>query len=163
MSLSLARCDNASGGSSPTPGCVIAIGPGKVVYSQATNPELVNHIAWAHASGLPGNSVDRPIHRTSLTTVINANRAASCGGAPSIAGKQCDEYPFASTYEGAASGGPVRSFSGCSFPEGFISSPSGYSHCMINASQNMSGGAILGNIYRQQRILDGDPFYVDFV
>lgn len=161
-SMAQARCDNASGGSAPTPGCVIPIGPGKVIYAQATNPELVNHINWAHASGLPGSSVNNPIHRTTLSSRINANRAASCGSAPSIAGKQCDEYPFASTFEGAASGGPVRSFSGCSFPEGFITSTTGYSHCMINSSQNLSGGAILGNTYRQQRILDADPFSVGF-
>lgn len=39
----------------------------------------------------------------------------------------------------------------------------GFSRCMINASQNMSGGTILGNTYHQQRILEADPFYVRLV
>ena len=98
--------------------------------------------------------------RTTLTSVISANRAVSCGSAPSISGLSRDEFPFASSYEGAASGGTARSFPGCTFTDPASTGPVGFSRCMVAASQNSSAGAILGNIYRMQRILEADPFYV---
>lgn len=154
------RCDNASGGSAPVAGCAVYYAPGQVIYNSFNNPALVNHISQAHASGLAGGSVYDPIHRTTVASVIAANRAAACGGVPSIQGLSCDEYPFASSYEGAASGGTVRSFPGCVFLDPAGSGPDGFSRCMIPASENSSGGAILGNTYRQQRILDSDPYFV---
>jgi hypothetical protein len=154
------RCDNAAGGSSPTPGCAVYYVPGVVTYSSATHPTFASHVAQALASGLPGGSMADPLHRTTVTSVINANRSASCGSAPSISGLSCDEYPFASSYEGAASGGSARSFPGCNFTDPAATGPNGFSRCMITASENSSAGAILGNIYRQQRILEADPFYV---
>lgn len=156
------RCDNAAGGSSPAPGCAVYYAPGAVTYSSSTHPSLTNHISQAVASGLPGGSVFDPIHRTNINSIITANRTAACGSAPTITGLQCDEYPFASTYEGASFGGTPRSFPGCSLPDPVATGP-GFSRCMINASQNMSGGTILGNTYRQQRILEADPFYVRLV
>lgn len=57
-------------------------------------------------------------------------------------GQQCDEYPFASTYQGASNG------------------PSSYSAKPITASDNMSGGGQLV-FYNFDRILDQyDYFYV---
>lgn len=154
------RCDNAAGGSSPAAGCAVYYAPGEITYGSGSNPDLVAHISQAHASGLPGGSIYDPIHRTTVQSVITANRATSCTGAPAVVGFTCDEYPFASSYEGAASGGTARSFPGCFFSDPAGIGPVGFSRCMIPASQNSSGGAILGNTYRQQRILDADPFFV---
>jgi hypothetical protein len=154
------RCDNAAGGSSPTAGCAVHYAPGAVTYSAATNPTVVNHISQALASGLPGGSVLDPLHRTTVASVIALNRSTSCGSAVTIPGYSCDEFPFASSYEGAASGGTARSFPGCTFADPAATGPIGFSRCMVIASENSSAGAILGNIYRQQRILEADPFYV---
>ena len=154
------RCDNAAGGSAPSAGCAVYYAPGRVAFSSASNPTLVAHLSQAIGSGLPGGSVLDPLHRTQVQSVINLNRSIACGGVSGPAGTTCDEYPFASSYEGAASGGSARSFPGCSLSDPPATGPVGYSRCMVVAGQNSSGGAILGNTYRQQRILDGDPFYV---
>jgi hypothetical protein len=154
------RCDNAAGGSSPTAGCAVYYAPGQVTYSSSSNPSLVSHLAQAIGSGLPGGSVYDPLHRTQVQSVINLNRSIACGGVPAQTGLSCDEYPFASSYEGAAAGGSARSFPGCGLSDPAGTGPVGYSRCMVVAGQNSSAGAILGNTYRQQRILDGDPFIV---
>lgn len=95
-----------------------------------------------------------------MQSLITQNRNIACGNPPSLPGLSCDEYPFASSYEGAAAGGTARSFPGCGFNDPSATGPVGYSRCMVVAGQNSSAGAILGNTYRQQRILDGDPFYI---
>jgi hypothetical protein len=53
----------------------------------------------------------------------------------------CDEYPFASTYEGAGSGGD-------------------FSVRGISRSDNRLAGTRLGDWYNTFRILDRQPFYV---
>ncbi|GLW11757.1 hypothetical protein Misp01_68850 [Microtetraspora sp. NBRC 13810] len=92
------------------------------------------------------------------------NRTTACPQSlPRPTGKSCDEYPFASSNQGASlSGGPGRTFGYCEvapLPQG-VTGPTGYSSCMINASQNSGGGTWLGTVYRQNRILQNDPFYV---
>ncbi|GHD80231.1 hypothetical protein GCM10010317_101950 [Streptomyces mirabilis] len=57
-------------------------------------------------------------------------------------GKQCDEYPFASTWQGASSGGGQ------------------FSWRMINATQNEDGGRALKNFYGYNRIIEKDKFLV---
>jgi len=54
----------------------------------------------------------------------------------------CDEYPFASTEEGAA---PNRPFS----------------VKRIDAKDNQRAGARLGNFFTSQRVIEGDTFYVN--
>ncbi|MET8759467.1 NucA/NucB deoxyribonuclease domain-containing protein [Lentzea sp. NPDC004782] len=56
----------------------------------------------------------------------------------------CDEYPFASTYQGGTSGGPV-------------------SGRLIDAKVNREGGIQLNNWYGWDRILDGDQFWVQLL
>lgn len=58
--------------------------------------------------------------------------------------QQCDEYPFQSTYQGAASGGPS------------IAS-------LVPAKQNREAGIQLKNYYDWDRILDGDAFWVEVI
>ncbi|MGW4985434.1 NucA/NucB deoxyribonuclease domain-containing protein [Streptomyces mirabilis] len=57
-------------------------------------------------------------------------------------GKQCDEYPFASTWQGASTGGGQ------------------FSWRMINATQNEDGGRALKNFYGYNRIIEKGKFLV---
>jgi hypothetical protein len=57
--------------------------------------------------------------------------------------KQCDEYPFASTWEGSATNGSDN-----------------FSVRMISSESNGAAGAWLGAWYAYDRILDGDTFNV---
>ena len=91
---------------------------------------------------------------------MDKNRDIACGSAQPVTGLSCDEYPFASSYEGAASGGTARSFPQCLFADPPAAGSVGFSRCMIVASENSSAGTIAGNTYRQQRILEADPFYL---
>ncbi|MFF2618596.1 NucA/NucB deoxyribonuclease domain-containing protein [Kitasatospora sp. NPDC058046] len=56
---------------------------------------------------------------------------------------QCDEYPFASTWEGAAKG------------------DTNYSVMPVNKTDNLSAGGTLSAWYADERILDKDAFFVD--
>ncbi|WP_333776967.1 telomere-protecting terminal protein Tpg [Streptomyces sp. IBSBF 3136] len=57
-------------------------------------------------------------------------------------GKSCDEYPFASTWQGASTSGGH------------------FSRRMINATQNRGGGIALNNFYTYNRIIEKDRFLV---
>ncbi|WP_436843132.1 NucA/NucB deoxyribonuclease domain-containing protein [Streptomyces collinus] len=57
-------------------------------------------------------------------------------------GKQCDEYPVASTWQGASTGS------------------GNFSWRMIDATQNEEGGKALGRFYLYNRVLDKDKFLV---
>lgn len=76
-----------------------------VVDSKKT-PEIAKHVRAAQAAGQP-----RVLHRVSAA-VREANRRAVCGHWPRGSKLSCDEYPFASTYEGgrgaSIAGVPLR-------------------------------------------------------
>lgn len=59
-------------------------------------------------------------------------------------GKQCDEFPFASTWEGSSTNGSDH-----------------FSVRMISAESNGAAGTWLGAWYAYDRILDGDAFHVE--
>ncbi|WP_399932179.1 NucA/NucB deoxyribonuclease domain-containing protein [Streptomyces kanamyceticus] len=68
--------------------------------------------------------------------------------------RQCDEYPYASTKEGAVEGANKQS------PN------DGYRHFSVDPitkSHNKDAGDDLANFYRANRMLDGDKFYVHLV
>ncbi|MFJ3310888.1 NucA/NucB deoxyribonuclease domain-containing protein [Streptomyces sp. NPDC086549] len=74
---------------------------------------------------------------------IKKNRNKACPSSRHRpAGKQCDEYPFASTWQGASTGGGH------------------FSWRMINATQNEEGGKALGRFYLYNRVLEKDRFLV---
>ncbi|MGW6456008.1 NucA/NucB deoxyribonuclease domain-containing protein [Streptomyces sp. NPDC055078] len=141
-------------------------------------PELAKHIAEAQASGLPGARAGEPLQRTT-GTLLRQNRDRSCprgpGSYPRPAGKTCDEYPFASTWQGASTAqphgrGPARTYDRvqCSISEPVGTGPQGYSVCMIDATQNREGGRALNRFYVTERVLpsttqrtDADSFHVD--
>ncbi|MFI9809986.1 hypothetical protein ACIHEJ_37765 [Streptomyces sp. NPDC052301] len=117
---------------------------------------------YMSAKKVPGQTVKDPLHRTVSAKRNDDNRNAankqcmrywgagySHGGA-----RDCDEYPFASTYEGAAehSYDPgVRKFN-------FSVNP-------IAKEDNQAGGLILKSFYSKNRILDGldDGFTVKII
>ncbi|WP_312038298.1 NucA/NucB deoxyribonuclease domain-containing protein [Streptomyces galbus] len=72
-----------------------------------------------------------------------ANRNTACPPSlPRPALLSCDEYPFASTWQGASTGG------------------GNYSRRMIDAKQNSAGGGALGGFYLYNRIIESDKFLV---
>lgn len=159
------RCD-ATLGSGASAGCVVPASTPQLILSLSFQKLAATHVAVAQNSGLPGSySSERPLTRTTSAALTNQNRSKSCPSSmkrPS--GYQCDEYPFASTREGASSGGGTgRTFSGCqitAYPTG-ITGSKGYSACMIPQADNASGGGKIGSFYIAQRVVDGDKFWVD--
>ncbi len=73
----------------------------------------------------------------------NRTKAQARCAAENVEGS-CDEYPFASTYEGAFN----------------QTSTSGWSVRGIDDGDNSAGGSLIGAFYQTQRILDRDKFYV---
>lgn len=158
------RCDNALPGQ-PI-GCVFSGYIPTVVYSRSgPYAGFARHVGDAQASGLPGgypNGV--PLTRLTDNTLIAKNRTTACPSKyPRPAGKTCDEYPFASSYQGAYTGGGTpRTFPYCSIKLGSAGSTgsSGYSICMIDSSQNSGAGSVLGRFYNANRVISRDPFRV---
>jgi hypothetical protein len=68
---------------------------------------------------------------------IAANRTAACTGVP----PSCDEYPLATTHQGAA----------FNFD---------FSTATVPPAANNSQGGLTRAFYRANRVIDGDPFYV---
>lgn len=155
------RCDNSTPGVNSI-GCVFWEYVPSVSYAlTGPYPVFAKHVADAQASGLPGAVT--PLHRTTDPWVNSQNRATACPGSMTRPpGMSCDEYPFASTYEGAfLSGGGPRTFPYCGvLLVSQSTGPNGYSVCMIEAGQNSGAGTQLGAMYRNNRVIDGDPFRV---
>lgn len=110
-----------------------------------------------------GQSASNPLHRLQPGLNVtnqnryNKNRSEAVKVCKSVdpdyasKGLECDEYPFASTYEGAAQSiydptKPAKNFSALA----------------LNATQNGKAGSQLGAYYNNNRILDGanDEYYV---
>ncbi|MFF6779014.1 NucA/NucB deoxyribonuclease domain-containing protein [Streptomyces sp. NPDC012637] len=95
---------------------------------------------------VPGEK--EPLHRLVDTDKSDKQRANSIKECKKIWGDysgtrlQCDEYPFASTYEGSLKGN------------------NRFSVRLIEGTDNEAGGRMLNSMYIANRILDGDPFYV---
>lgn len=163
------RCDNYFPGGS---NCVFVWVPGvwfvptKQVYTFAV------HISGAMQSGLPGNVLGSlPLHRITNTTLINSNRNKACPSSgyprPTPTGYQCDEFPFASTQEGARTTpypGPARTQPQCQMPKDPTGTLgiSGFSRCYILALDNSRSGGLTNAFFNSQRIADGDTFKVGF-
>ncbi|MFI1172779.1 NucA/NucB deoxyribonuclease domain-containing protein [Streptomyces melanogenes] len=148
----LVRCDSTPYVSTRAGGCVYpAYTP---TYRISVHDPLVDqvawHILWAQqnlktAWGVEG--AGPPLHRTMVRSVINANRRTACPRSRHRpAGKSCDEYPFASSYEGASRN-----------PD--------FSWHMVPRDQNSreGGSDYRLKFYRDNRILDHDAFWVHIV
>ncbi|MFG2116632.1 NucA/NucB deoxyribonuclease domain-containing protein [Streptomyces sp. NPDC048718] len=141
------RCDNALKGYPRSYGCVFPQAKNVLQYSlSGPVKEVAKHIKDAQTSGLPGAYGSRTVlQRLYDESKIRANRRKSCPESlPRPAGKSCDEYAFASTYQGGSLLGK-------------------YSRRMVNATQNTDAGRALNTFYTVNRILNKDPFQVAIV
>lgn len=159
------RCDNALPGVSAV-GCVNPDYYPTIIYRRSgPYPELARHIGGAQASGLPG-AYGSGTYLTRLTdsTLKTKNYNTAClRKYPRPTGKSCDEYPFESSHQGAyTGGGSPRTSTWCSITgvPTTTKGATGFSICMINASQNSGGGSVLGQFYNQNRVIENDRFAV---
>ncbi|MGW7260490.1 NucA/NucB deoxyribonuclease domain-containing protein [Streptomyces sp. NPDC054834] len=144
LNTPVVRCDNALPGTSRI-GCVMPYIP-ELVYSKSGDfPELAKHIEYAqNTKHLPGkHGTTNYLTRLTDKAKMKKNRSKACPSRrPRPAGKECDEYPFASTWQGASTGS------------------GDFSWRMIPAAQNRDGGKALGNFYLYNRIIEKDKFLV---
>ncbi|MGW2770243.1 NucA/NucB deoxyribonuclease domain-containing protein [Streptomyces sp. NPDC001275] len=119
-----------------------------VTYSAITNPpvsDVATHIYNAQAS-LPSHwGVPAYGHWLSRDTDLSdriANTMAACTGVP----PSCDEFPLASTHQGAA-----------------FSAPGDWSAVTVSATANNSQGGITSAFYTSNRVVEGDKFWVKAV
>lgn len=182
------RCDSFTYVNA-APGCVIFNGRNGLPVMDLTttdlwSPDYYAHILNAQNSGLPGNPVGlslpwvigRPLQRIHYKSQQALdNRAAACSTWKTGYNKpdssfSCDEYPFASTAQGASAYPNLgRTWPWCSitrFPEyDGVVKPNGFSVCFIKDDQNRSGGRLLQPFNRDNRVLfqsddPNDGFYV---
>ena len=142
--LGPARCDSiAVKGSS---GCVFSDKAAEYfVYLTGHNEDAVAanvergerskpaHFGWfGHGS---------PLTRATSSSVAAANRRAACGK-KNFKPLTCDEYPFAATFQGAKF-----------FPADNVTAG-------VPGSQNSAEGALRVAMYRSERLLNEDPYWV---
>ncbi|WP_158633226.1 hypothetical protein [Amycolatopsis sp. WAC 04182] len=145
------RCDSTPTVGPNTGGCVYAQFTPTYDVSTLNNDtaQVAWHIQWAqrNLTGKWGRKGFGPeLTRTMDATVITANRNAACPASiPRPTGKSCDEYPFASTYQG-----------GSLNPD--------HSCYMVPATQNsLEGSRYRRPWYAANRVLDKDKFWVNVV
>lgn len=101
--------------------------------------------AQAHLSGHPGSLAhNSPLSRRYWGGKRNPSRKISCRGfrkdSPT---DSCDEYPFASTFQGAYDAGREN-----------------VSVWGVPLDDNRTSGSMLGSFYQKERIQNGDEFFV---
>lgn len=138
-------------------------------------PKYARHIELAINFGLP-----RVLTRTQISAQQEANRNIACPSSKTPAnGWSCDEYPYASTKEGAAN--PMhpygRTFQILNWNSGYppffcgigwlnprqLGDSLGYSVCGIPLEENRGSGTDLGLFYIDNRVLHDDRFEVKIV
>jgi len=149
------RCDNNKV-TGMGKGCVYpAVTPTLTFPLTGTATAASVHVQKAITSGLPSR-----LQRTE-PALVAANRRIACPSSlPRDTGYECDEYPFASSRQGAASGGAARVLPGCRWAQVAGSGVSGFSRCMISQAANRAGGQLIASFYLQQRVLPDDWFNV---
>ncbi|MFB7675130.1 NucA/NucB deoxyribonuclease domain-containing protein [Kitasatospora purpeofusca] len=101
--------------------------------------------SWVGKS-VPGEK--EPLHRRIDEKDKDENRKVAIKACEEVwgdysgSGLECDEYPFATTYEGAAKANGR------------------FSARLIDGTDNGRGGNMLKAVYTENRLLDNDPFYV---
>ncbi|MGW1793633.1 NucA/NucB deoxyribonuclease domain-containing protein [Streptomyces tubercidicus] len=146
------RCDKGNKASKTGnfgTGCVFP-GYDPTEVKQAALPEISKNISRIQKAGphhygayaLHGS----PLHRTISTAERKDNRRIACKGhGTPPRGKSCDEYPFASTKEGAANR---------------KGKPGDWGWAWVPVSEQDQQRDILRDFYRENRILGGDRFWV---
>jgi hypothetical protein len=132
------RCDSNSVGQSWPTGCVNPYYVPTYEISRSSYPNIAPFDAQQIAAH-PQWSI---LTRTTNSARISANRTAACKGfVPNNSTDTCDEFPYATTYEGGV--GPP---------------PAAQEH--VPQGENSSQGGTLGTFYTFNRLLDGDAFHV---
>ncbi|MFJ8955209.1 hypothetical protein ACIRO1_34465 [Streptomyces sp. NPDC102381] len=113
---------------------------------------------------IPGRTADRPLTRLYAdTSRRNANRRAAVATCKKYWGdnyadgnKECDEFPFSTTYEGAAQASKTYD------PQG-KTPKNNYSARPIPRADNGAGGSLMSLFYLYNRIIDGadDGFLIE--
>lgn len=135
-----------------------------------THGGVAQHVRAAQASGLPTRLANKQQQDRNGRTACPARF-----GEERPFDHSCDEYPFRSTYEGAArseeAGGRARTHIGdpksavlpfacrVRFVPVGVTGP-GWSVCWVRARDNSRAGADTGAFYRTQRVIDREPFVV---
>lgn len=97
------------------------------------------------ASGLEVQDVGTPLTRLRDQAQQDANRAAACADFVKIdEDDSCDEFPFASTYQGAA----------------IVTDPNRRSVAHVLLSDNSAAGTVLQQFMQNSRIVDGDDYMI---
>lgn len=127
------------------------------IYDAQNHADTRTYPKVNYTKTIPGGSAADPLHRLFHNgTRRDQNRAAAISVCraqwPNYSdnGKDCDEYPFATTYEGSA-----RDQYQANEPYGRFSARA------LDSADNQEAGSRLGAWYGADRILDGDAFYVD--
>ncbi len=144
------RCDNVI---SPAD-CVDPNGPMFVAFDATTNPligPVADHVYNAEAAlpshwGNPNYGDSAGLTRDMNDNDINANRDVACPAGQTPPGMSCDEYPMATTHQGAA-----------------FSAPGDWSIAYVPPSANNSQGGVLENFYAFYHVLDGDEYFVQAI
>lgn len=118
-------------------------------HSERTFPSFLG-------KNIPGRSSDRPLHRLDDTSKIGSNRTHAGKVCKDVWGIEyepekfnCDEYPFASTREGAytSTNEGKEAWHGSARP-------------IEGGDNQLSGTWMNTDFYKVHRVLDGDPFVV---
>ncbi|MFC4119194.1 Ig-like domain-containing protein [Nonomuraea zeae] len=166
------RCDEVPYMSQHLGGCIVpSPSPRTMAYdtTSASHAGVALHIQKAfndagnttpQQSGkeVPGNLAaniysfrHKPLHRVDTESAIAEQTEdiveATCAPLPPVAGADCDEYPFHSSYEGA----------GRVYKTGALTN--NFSVQRVNLNQNRSAGTSLNWFYWRYRVLYDDPFW----
>ncbi|SDI09970.1 Deoxyribonuclease NucA/NucB [Sinosporangium album] len=149
-------------------GCILAKGNRFITYYERSvkHGEVARHIKSAFANTskvIPGDFLEyivsgaagrgAPLHRiwdengNPLFRENTREKDRACAQLARPAGYQCDEYPFASAYEGAGRNGA-----------GTLTANISYKY--LPQPHNGSAGTALRWFYERHRILEEDPFWV---
>lgn len=135
-------------------------------YSKtAPYPFIARAIGDAQRLGVPGSPASgHYLSRMTGQANIDANRGVACKSSYTRppGGYDCDEYPFASTYQGAAFNPTAGiTFSYCQFPYLPTNKPNPkWYACFLPSGQNQGAGRALNSFFSANRTLDNDRFYV---
>jgi hypothetical protein len=159
------RCDSSV---SAYPGCVVPeVAPTLALNRNSTvGDPAVAFFEWAQTN-LPDHWGSRaagsPLHRLTDDAQANANRNKACKNYVSNGGDDtCDEFPFARTYESTTASASAD----CVEYNPTNQSPIGAARCAwahMPSSPNFSVGGSYSTFIQDQRLLDNDAFYIDFV
>ncbi|MET7728484.1 NucA/NucB deoxyribonuclease domain-containing protein [Streptomyces mirabilis] len=130
----------------PTAGCVIPTYT-PTMTTMAGLPAIaanIRGIQMRGGMGVPGDTA-RALHRLTDQRQRDRNRDVACDEkvtGPKRVGMSCDEYPFASTREGGFQSGMTNGWA------------------WVPAKEQNAQGGLLITFYTENRVIDGDAFYV---